>query len=369
MDIRQLLNRQIALRAETPPPIPTRLLPYSSIKLTPRGKKAALLAVEAIRTPTKAKRGPYKQKKVTKRDDRRDIKMAFRCSKSIPEIASMLEFTEDQVKYALEHPDTPSKRPGRRPKIDDEGRAMLIEHVCESRKNRRKTALELALFYNRYARLNDLEEVGEEAIVGALKREGFNRRSAMRKPKISDQNQKKRLAFAIEHKDWTVAQWCRIFWSDETWVTWGRHRKTRIWRRPGEEWEPDCVEELIRKKKGWMFWGSFLGNIRGPALFWQKDWGTINQYTYRQYTVPQVYEYLKDINGLRGGRYEKVFMQDGAPGHAAKDTKALLEDIGVVTMVWPPYSPDMNPIETVWKYMKNYLENKYGDSSFGTYEE
>jgi hypothetical protein len=45
----------------------------------------------------------------------------------------------------------------------------------------------------------------------------------------------------------------------------------------------------------------------------------------------------------------------------------LLKDL-VPTCKWPPYSPDLNPIETLWKYMKNYLEDKYGDYAFKSYE-
>jgi hypothetical protein len=60
-------------------------------------------------------------------------------------------------------------------------------------------------------------------------------------------------------------------------------------------------------------------------------------------------------------------MQDNAPGHAAKETKQLLHDFAVVIVNWPPFPPDLNPIETVWKYMKNYLEDTYGDYAFGSY--
>jgi hypothetical protein len=96
-----------------------------------------------------------------------------------------------------------------------------------------------------------------------------------------------------------------------------------------------------------MFWGSFHGNTKGPGFFWEKDWGTISGPTYRERTIPVVAQYLCDIEGLIGQENELIFMQDNAPGHAAKETKQLLADLAINRFEWPPYSLDLNPIETI----------------------
>ena len=67
----------------------------------------------------------------------------------------------------------------------------------------------------------------------------------MRKPPISVTNQAIRLAWAQEHLTWNDEDWKRVLWTDETWVNPGRHTKTRVTRKPGEEWDNFCVINKI----------------------------------------------------------------------------------------------------------------------------
>jgi transposase len=56
-----------------------------------------------------------------------------------------------------------------------------------------------------------------------------------------------------------------------------------------------------------------------------------------------------------------LFMQDGAPGHGASATKEKIWELGIQMIYWPPFSPDLNPIETVWNWIKDYLQANYPD--------
>jgi transposase len=40
-------------------------------------------------------------------------------------------------------------------------------------------------------------------------------------------------------------------------------------------------------------------------------------------------------------------MQDGAPGHLAVSIKEELQERGIITIFWPAYSPDLNPIKII----------------------
>lgn len=50
-----------------------------------------------------------------------------------------------------------------------------------------------------------------------------------------------------------------------------------------------------------------------------------------------------------------VFMQDSAPCHTAKSVRNFLSEFDVEILPWPGNSPDLNPIENVWFFVKQEL--------------
>lgn len=50
-------------------------------------------------------------------------------------------------------------------------------------------------------------------------------------------------------------------------------------------------------------------------------------------------------------------MQDGAPAHRTNNTQAEETKLGITQLDRPACSPDLNPIETVWRIMKKRLQD------------
>jgi transposase len=107
-----------------------------------------------------------------------------------------------------------------------------------------------------------------------------------------------------------------------------------------------------------MFWGCFSSSAKGPSIFWEKEWGSINKERYCKRIVPLVHGWLRFHPDLS-------FMQDGAPGHSAEYTINDLRERGIYLIFWPPFSPDLNPIEAVWNRIKDYIEHHYPDLPAG----
>lgn len=105
-----------------------------------------------------------------------------------------------------------------------------------------------------------------------------------------------------------------------------------------------------------MVWGMIWKGGRSKLVIMERDpTSARNGYSHRSYL--QVLE-----EGLLPV-YEpgKTFLQDNARIHTAKAVKVWFEKHGIWVQDHPPHSPDLNPIEHVWKAMKAILHRDYPD--------
>ncbi|RZB32222.1 MAG: hypothetical protein AEth_00545 [Candidatus Argoarchaeum ethanivorans] len=69
-------------------------------------------------------------------------------------------------------------------------------------------------------------------------------------------------------------------------------------------------------------------------------------------------EFFGEIRSKNPGK-TIVIILDNFSSHRAKDTTKFTEENGIVLVFLPPYSPDLNPIEFIWKSIKKVISREF----------
>ena len=117
----------------------------------------------------------------------------------------------------------------------------------------------------------------------------------------------------------------------------------------GERFADSCVFERDRYGgESVMVWGEISHGVKSPLIVVP---GNLTAVRYTDEILPPV-----AVPSVQ--QHQMTFQHDNARPHVARVCQDFLANINIVPLNWPPYSPDLSPIEHLWDELDRRIRRR-----------
>jgi transposase len=162
---------------------------------------------------------------------------------------------------------------------------------------------------------------------------------------LTHARRERRMAWLAAHdrRQFPMRQWRRVVFTDEPRFTlFCSDGRRCAYRRRGERFADASVIERDRYGGGSvMVWGGISHGLKSPLIVIA---GNLTDVRYRD-------EILRPVAVPYVQQHHLIFQQDNVRPHVARVCPDFPANHNINPLDWPPYSPDLSPIEHLWDEM------------------
>jgi hypothetical protein len=200
-----------------------------------------------------------------------------------------------------------------------------------------------------------------QTIRAAMRQRGYYKCIACQKPFLTSRSLAQRREYLQIRRYWTLQQWRTVRFSDEVHFGQGPKRKLKVIRKRGERYHSNCIQKNMdnrkikhKNDKRYHCWGAIGYNFKSDLVFYETSnkWGKMTYEVYFEKVLKKEVQRWLD----NGDTFILEEDQDSSHGvNKDNPVRKWKEDAGLEYFFNASGSPDLAPIENIWRAEKQQI--------------